>query len=165
MLASIDGFVERIDNAHFADTIQSFWVLWGRISLCFLQKIRTWDSISTDIEVNAFMPGRKYVFVATLQEQSLLFCWILSFWTLQQRFFDYLQKLSEICVRFPFCLIACFWVGINIFEEWYRLSFLEFVAYTRFLCFVYINYSSCFGRNILKDPRFQISTLADCGTL
>ena len=29
MVASIGGFVERIDNAHLADTIQSSWVLWG----------------------------------------------------------------------------------------------------------------------------------------
>jgi hypothetical protein len=40
MLASNDGFVERIDNAHSADTIKSSWVMWGRISPCFLQKFR-----------------------------------------------------------------------------------------------------------------------------
>jgi len=79
MLAIIDGFVERIDNAHWVNTIQSSWVLWGRSSLCFLQKIRIWDSVSTDIEVNASLPGRKYIFVATLQQQSPLFCWTLSF--------------------------------------------------------------------------------------
>jgi hypothetical protein len=38
--ASIDGFVERIVNAHLVNTIQSSWVLWGRISLCSLQRIR-----------------------------------------------------------------------------------------------------------------------------
>ena len=40
MLAIIDGFMERIDNAHSADSIQSSRVLWGRINLCYLQKIR-----------------------------------------------------------------------------------------------------------------------------
>jgi hypothetical protein len=40
MLASIDGFVVGIDNAHLANTIQSSWVWWGRMSLCFLQKFR-----------------------------------------------------------------------------------------------------------------------------
>ena len=92
MLAIIDGFVERIDNAHWVNTIQSSWVLWGRSSLCFLQKVRIWDSVSTDIEVNASLPGRKYIFVTTLQQQSPLFCWTLSFWTLQQWFFYFLQK-------------------------------------------------------------------------
>ena len=62
MLASNDGFMERIDNAHSADTIQSSWVLWGRSSLCFLQKIRMGDSVSTNIEVNATLPGRKIYF-------------------------------------------------------------------------------------------------------
>ncbi len=41
ILASIDGFVVRIDNEHLENTIQTSWVLWGRvrlISLCFLQK-------------------------------------------------------------------------------------------------------------------------------
>ena len=74
-------------------------------------------------------------------------------------FFDFLQKSSEICVRFPFCLIACFGVGINISEEQYLWPFLEFVAYTRFLCFVHVNYSSCFGRNTSKDPNFNFSRL------
>jgi hypothetical protein len=34
------------------------------------------------------------------------------------------------------------------------------VAYTRFLCLVINNYSSCFGRNILKDPNFDFSRLS-----
>ena len=86
MLASNDGFVERIDNAHWVNTIQSSWVLWGRTRLCFLQKIRIWDSVSTDVDANATIPGRKYIFVATLQGKRPWFCWILSFWTMQQCF-------------------------------------------------------------------------------
>ena len=74
-------------------------------------------------------------------------------------FFDFLQKSSEICVRFPFCLIACFGVGINISEEQYLWPFLELMACNRFLCFVHNNYSSCFGRNASKDPNFDFSRL------
>ena len=59
MLASIDGCVERIDNAQLANTTQSYWVLWGRISLCVLQIVRIRDSVLNDVKVNA-----------TLQEQS-----------------------------------------------------------------------------------------------
>jgi hypothetical protein len=36
------------------------------------------------------------------------------------------------------------------------------VVYARFPCVIINNYSSCLGRNILKEP---ISILADCGTL
>jgi hypothetical protein len=35
------------------------------------------------------------------------------------------------------------------------MPLFEFVAYTRFLCFVINNDSSCFGRKILTDPNFD----------
>jgi hypothetical protein len=49
--------------------------------------------------------------------------------------FYFLQKSSEIRVRIPICFIAHLQVGFNLSEELYRWQFLEFVAYTRILCF------------------------------
>ncbi len=37
MLAGLDGFVERLDNAHLVKTIQFSWQSWGRMSQYILQ--------------------------------------------------------------------------------------------------------------------------------
>ncbi len=93
---------------------------------CFLQKIMIWDSVSTDVEVNASMPGRNYILFATLHEQSPWLCWILSW------FFYLSQKSSEICARPQIVLIACLGVGIrsdivgHSLNLWYMLDFYPF---------------------------------------
>ncbi len=81
--------------------------------------------------------------------------------TLRPWFFGFLEKSSEICVRFPICLLARLSVGIDISEEGYRL----FPSILRICCiysiskfFVINNHSSYLGRNISKFS-------ADCGTL
>ncbi len=137
--------------------------LLGIVGLCLLsaKKIRIQDSVSTDIAVNSFMPGLNYILLARLQEQSLSFLniIILNFTTMV---FYFLQKLIEICVRFPICLVASLGVGIHISEVQCRRPFLDFVGSTRFLRVVFNNYSICFCRNILKDPNFDFSP---CGLL
>jgi hypothetical protein len=163
---SIDGFVGRINNEHLTNTIQSSWVLWCLISLfsaknqdlrpcfnwCWGKRLYAWQEL--------YFVGH----AAWTEPMIVLNIIILNLKveTNGPLIFLFVQKSSEICARFPICFIARLWVGVNISEEWYWWSLFEFVAYTRFLCFVINNYSSCFCR---ISWRIQISILGDCRPL